>query len=164
MGSAILLATAAIMVRLTSANDVAVSDRTVRLSDVAELAGTDAPALHDIVIAALKDSGAPQEVRRIDVAHLIRRALPAAKVVGTLSGSIRIHGPAIAVPLPAPAYSDEPEVRRGDKVTVTSTVGPVAIRRQVVALQEATARQKRVFVRSSDGEIFSAPLQAGEAR
>jgi hypothetical protein len=163
VGSAILFAAAAIMVRLTSANDVALSDRTVRLSDVAELAGTDAPAFHDIVIAALKDSGAPQEVRRIDVAHLIRRALPAAKVIGTLSGSIRIHAPPTAL-VPPSTYADDPEVRRGDKLTVTSTVGPVAIQRQVVALQQATARQKRVFVRSSDGEIFSAPLQAGDAR
>ena len=149
------------IVRLTSASDIAVGDRIVRLSDVAE---TDDPALNEIVIAALKDSGAPREVRRIDVAHLIRRALPTAKVFGDLSGSIRFHAPAVAAPPSPPAYADEPEVRRGDKMTVTSTVGPVAIQRQVVALQEATPRQKRVFVRSSDGEIFSAPLQGGDAR
>jgi len=156
-------AAADILVRLTSASDVELKDRFVRLSDVAEISGTDVPAFNELIIAALKDSATPQGLRRIGLAQLVRRALPTATVVGDLSGSIRFHAPQPGVARP-PAYTDERQIREGDNLTVTATVGVVAIRRQVVALQDATRRDTRVFVRSTDGEVFAAPIEAGAAQ
>jgi len=156
------LATASILAALTPAEDIAIKDRVVRLSDVAAVSGLSAEAANTIEIAEL--AGPNVTISRKDLARLIGRAVPAIRVAGALTGSIRIHAPA-AKPVPQPRpYIDDPEVRRGDKLTVSSSVGPVAIERRVVALQDASTRQRRVFVRSSDGEVFAAPVQTGAAQ
>lgn len=162
MDSAIFSAAAAagLMVRVTSAPDVEVSDRTVHLEQVATVAGPGATAARGVVVAGLAGGSTVGEISRADLARLIRRAVPAATVVGDLSGRIRIHSPAAAGPFPAAAYADDRRVARGDKLTLSATVGPVTVRRKVVAVQDATSRHKRVFVRSSDGEVFAAPIGA----
>lgn len=53
-----------------------------------------------------------------------------------------------------------PGVRRGQRLTLASSVGPVMIERPVTAVQAAKPRDRRIFVRTADGEILSAPLQA----
>jgi hypothetical protein len=51
-------------------------------------------------------------------------------------------------------------VRSGDRLTLISVAGPVLIERQVEALQPARAGE-RLFVRSPDGQVFSARYEAG---
>jgi hypothetical protein len=55
-------------------------------------------------------------------------------------------------------------VKRGDVLTLVAAAGPVEIRRRVSALQTATGRQRRLFVRAEDGVVFSARLPAGNAK
>ena len=50
-----------------------------------------------------------------------------------------------------------PDVDKGDELTLLSTVGPVSVERQVVALQ-AGRSGGRVFVRDAEGQVVSAPL------
>jgi hypothetical protein len=57
--------------------------------------------------------------------------------------------------------TDAPAVARGDKLTLVSKAGPVTISRQVTALQSAAPEHRRLFVRTEDGSVFSAPLAAG---
>ena len=158
MDSAILSAAAAagLVIRLTGAPDVQLSDRSIQVSDVAQVDGLDAAVVGARVIAEVMAEG-PVEVSRDDLARLIRRAVPAADVTGQASGSIRIHSPAAPVAGTASPYVDERQVTRGNELTLTTTAGPVTIRRKVVALQDATSRHSKVFVRSADGEVFAAP-------
>jgi hypothetical protein len=60
--------------------------------------------------------------------------------------------------------TDAPAVARGDKLTLVSKAGPVTISRQVTALQSAAPEQRRLFVRTDDGSVFSAPITAGASR
>jgi flagella basal body P-ring formation protein FlgA len=63
------------------------------------------------------------------------------------------------IALPAP-----PAVTPGEALTLVSTVGPVTIRRSVVALQPAKAGE-RLFVRDEEGQVTSvalAPADEGE--
>jgi hypothetical protein len=48
-----------------------------------------------------------------------------------------------------------PEVREGDSVTLSTTVGPITVERQVVALQ-AAHEGAEFFVRGGDGNVFVA--------
>jgi hypothetical protein len=160
----IAAAAATIVVRLTDAAQVEVSDRDVRLSDVAAIAGPNDSDLGNVVLATLAGRSATQEVSRSDLAQLIRRAVPRAEIVGELSGRIRVHAQSAPTSEAASTYSDEPQVRRGDKLTLNAAVGPVDIQREVVALQSASRRHKRVFVRSSEGEVFAAPIEGGAAK
>jgi hypothetical protein len=57
-------------------------------------------------------------------------------------------------------FAKAPLVSRGDKLTLVSTAGPVTITRQVRAVQTASTSQRRLFVRTSDGEVFAAPLDS----
>lgn len=59
--------------------------------------------------------------------------------------------------------AETPAVERGDTLRLISRVGPVAISRPVIALQAASLSH-RLFVRTEDGEIFSAALQAGASQ
>ena len=132
------------------------------VTDVAAVTGGDAETARKVEVAEL--AGPRVTISRKDLARLIGRAVPAIRVAGALTGTIRIHAPATNSIVRGEAYADEPQVRRGDELTLGSAVGPVAIERKVVALQEASARQRRVFVRSADGEIFAASAQAGAAK
>jgi len=49
-----------------------------------------------------------------------------------------------------------PAVRRGDKVLIGATAGPVLVQRTVVALQDAARPGERLFVRDGDGAVFAA--------
>lgn len=60
--------------------------------------------------------------------------------------------------------TEAPSISRGDKLTLVSKDGPVTILRQVTALQDAGPHQHRLFVRTGDGAVFSAPLAAGAAQ
>ena len=51
-----------------------------------------------------------------------------------------------------------PEVLAGDRVTLSTTVGPITVERQVVALQ-AAHKGANFFVRGSDGAVFIASPQ-----
>lgn len=55
-----------------------------------------------------------------------------------------------------------PDVDRGDRLTLASTVGPVRVERQVVALQAGRAGG-RVFVRDAEGQVLAAPLAVAES-
>ncbi|HZF44360.1 MAG TPA: flagella basal body P-ring formation protein FlgA [Sphingomonadaceae bacterium] len=50
-----------------------------------------------------------------------------------------------------------PDIDKGDELTLRSTVGPVSVERQVVALQSGRSGG-RVFVRDAEGQVVSAPL------
>ena len=65
---------------------------------------------------------------------------------------------------PQPYVTEAPLVERGQNLTLTSAAGAVVVRRPVVALQDATAKDKRLFVRTDDGQVFSAPLASGAAQ
>jgi flagella basal body P-ring formation protein FlgA len=60
--------------------------------------------------------------------------------------------------------TDAPPVARGDKLALVSKSGPVTIVRHVTALQSAAPEQRRLFVRTEDGSVFSAPIAAGASR
>jgi flagella basal body P-ring formation protein FlgA len=68
-----------------------------------------------------------------------------------------------SAPLPAGtrlgrlALSAAPDIDKGDELTLRSTVGPVSVERQVVALQPGRSGG-RVFVRDAEGQVMSAPL------
>ncbi|WP_034158880.1 hypothetical protein [Sphingomonas sp. ERG5] len=48
-------------------------------------------------------------------------------------------------------------IRKGEPLTLVSTVGPVRIDRVVTAMQDGNG--KRIFVRDQDGQVFAAPLR-----
>ncbi len=150
------LIAAIILVRLTSAGELQLAHRVVHLPDVAIVTGLEAEAANRIVIAEL--AGPHVTISRKDLARLIERAVPASRVTGALSGSIRILAPVPAPPAQPASYVDEPQVSRGDRLTVTSRVGPVVVERLAIALQDATRRQKKLFVTTADGEVFAAPV------
>lgn len=58
---------------------------------------------------------------------------------------------------------EAPAIGRGQTMNFVSRSGPVTISRTVTALQPAAKRQRRLFVKTVDGLIFSAPL-AGVAQ
>ncbi|HKC03569.1 MAG TPA: hypothetical protein VKC17_09730 [Sphingomicrobium sp.] len=156
---------AAVAVRLTPAADVAVADGHVRLADIAEVSGADAAAFAGIEIARVPGNVAALPIARVKLASLIERAIPGARVSGDLDGHVTLHSmtaPSAAVSLP---YSpDTPAIERGQKLTLVSTVGPVVIQRPVVAAQSAAKSDSRLFVRTDDGEVISAPLAGGDAQ
>jgi len=161
-GPLTLAVAGSVIAALTNAGDVTLKDHVVRLSDVAVVTGPDAETANRIEVAEL--AGPLVTISRKDLARLIVRAAPAIRVAGASTGSIRIHAPA-ANPVARPApYADEPKIRRGDELKVGASVGPVTIERSVIALQDASARQRRLFVRSSDGEVFATPVRSGDAK
>ncbi len=58
-----------------------------------------------------------------------------------------------------PAAISLPMIATGQTVTVRASVGPVVVERDVTALQSARAGQ-RFFVRSADGQVFTATAPA----
>ena len=52
-------------------------------------------------------------------------------------------------------------VRRGDKLALSSRVGPVTITRPVTALQSVRAGDKQLFVKTDDGEVFAVAIGPG---
>jgi hypothetical protein len=181
---------ASLVAVLSGPGEVHLAQREVRLSDVAEVRGAGAEAARSLVIARLP-AGAARQVRRSVLAQLVRRSLPNLQVIGDTRGSVILKSPAAATaearcfePVSeraagesaAPAavarcgsvaavYVPEPPlVRRGDKLTLRSTAGPVIITREVVALQDARSIQQHLFVRSADGQVFAAPLHTRESQ
>lgn len=55
-------------------------------------------------------------------------------------------------------------VRQGERLTLASRAGSVIIERPVTALQTARPGDGRIFVRTDDGEILSAPIELGVAK
>jgi hypothetical protein len=158
-GAFILAAAVGLIATPTSAREVTVRDRDVRVSDVATIAGA-SQAVRDVVIARLPSSGTERVLTGDQLAQLIRHALPGATVVGALQSSITIRS---AAPAPqhaemAPYVPPSPLMHRGDKLALTSSSDVIRIERPVVALQDASASAKRVFVRTGDGQVFAAPL------
>lgn len=152
--AALLLAGAGLVVKLTSLGEVGLSGPSVRLSDVAD--GALPAQVRTAVIASVAPEEREVDVRRSDLADLIRRALPGARVEGSLAGTVRLRVPGRMAPAPA-RFSDGRAVRRGEALTVSSVSGPVRIERRVVALQDLGSGGRKLFVRSADGEIFAAP-------
>jgi flagella basal body P-ring formation protein FlgA len=51
-----------------------------------------------------------------------------------------------------------PDIRRGEIVTISTTIGPVQIKRSAIALQSGSGG-KSVFVRTQDGQILTVAVQ-----
>ena len=52
-----------------------------------------------------------------------------------------------------------PVIAKGDRLTLVSQVGPITIERPVTALQGARPHDRRIFVRTDDGDVFAAPIR-----
>ena len=152
---------AGVLIRLIPAAEIPISDGHVRLADVAE---APSPSIGAIEIARLP-IGTTRTIARARLAGLIERAVPGAEISGDLKGTVALRStsvPPVAISLP---YSpDAPAAERGQKLMLVSTVGPVVIQRPVVAAQSAAKSDKRLFVRTDDGEVISIPLSAGAAK
>jgi flagella basal body P-ring formation protein FlgA len=59
-----------------------------------------------------------------------------------------------------PYVAQAPAIEPGQKLTLTAHAGPAVIERPVIALQEARKGDARLFVKTDDGEVFSAPIQS----
>lgn len=156
---------AAVTVHLTSANHIEVSGERLRLADVAEIRGADAASARMLEIARVRSTATPQTISRSQLIQLIRQAVPGADIRGKTAGAVAIRSIADALPPQPGVYEAEaPTVTRGQRVRLSSVVGPVTIERTVTALQNAGSSAMRLFVRSDDGEVFSAPLGTGTMR
>lgn len=60
--------------------------------------------------------------------------------------------------------AEAPALRRGDKLRLASKVGPVTIERPVTLAQGARPNGRKVFVRTNDGEIIAAKIEAEGAQ
>ena len=150
-----------VLIRLTPAAEMQVSDGRVRLADVADVPTASVGAIEIARIPA----GATRTISRRQLANLVERAVPGARISGDLDGTVILHSaraPTAAAPQP---YAPQgPAVERDQKLTLVSTAGSVVVERPVVAVQSATKADKRLFVQTEDGDIISAPLAAGKAR
>jgi hypothetical protein len=133
--------------------------RTIRIRIVPR-----APRLRDgcLVTNAAVARGAAITARSIAPATCDPARDPASVRFDTRTGSLRA-----AAPLAAGAYLGRTAVpadiaiEPGARVTLVSSVGPVRIERAVTALQPGRPGRS-LFVRDADGEVFAAPLAAGE--
>ena len=66
--------------------------------------------------------------------------------------------PAAPMASQRPYVAESPVIERGSKLTLVSSAGAIVVQRPVVALQSASARDKGLFVQTSDGAVLSAPL------
>lgn len=148
---------------LVAAPMAVVAPRSVQLSEpllrVADVVTSPAalPVLRrSLVIARLPRTASRITLSRAALASLVRRALPGVALADTeVAGNVTfmlpqqvLHAPRTAVPLAA-----KPPIVPGQTLQLASRVGPVGIERPVTALQ--VSRGKRVFVRDTDGTVFS---------
>jgi len=162
-GSFAFLFLAGAVATLTAAAEVRVPCQDVYLTDVASVSGAGDGS--GFLIARLPRAGASIRLSKTQLAALVRRRIPGLEVDGGLKGGILIRSmAAVESKLERPVYvAEAPLVDRHQKLTLTSTSGPVTIERPVVALQRATKRDSRIFVRTSDGAVMSVPLWAAGA-
>lgn len=150
---------AALVATLTSASEVQVPSRDVHLGDVSKITGTNAESTTSWTIARLPRAGAAVTLSRSQLADLVRRLVPGAMIAGCAGKPVTIRSAAMAAPArPKPYVPETPTVERGQKLTLRSAAGPVVIERPVIALQSASQSDKRLFVRTADGDVISAPL------
>ena len=152
-------------VTLTSAHELRLASRNLRLGDVATVSGPEAGGLRALTIARLPQ-GVAVRLSRAELAALVRRAMPGARVVGDLGGALTLRSVAPITRHPkSPTYvAEAPVIARGQALTLTATMGSAVIERPVVALQNARKGDKRLFVGTGDGAVLSAPLQMGAAQ
>lgn len=102
------------------------------------------------------------------MADLIRRAAPGLIVRAAGDGTIELIGPAetsAATREKAPVNSTRaelaaaPAIKRGDRLFLVSTVGPIVIDRPVTALQTSELPSGKVFVRTDDGDVLAVQAQ-----
>lgn len=166
-GGIIIAALAAgLAVTLTGAGEISVPHRDITLSDVAILSGIGSETARGLVIARLPAAGGTRQLARSALLDLVRRSVPGAKIAGPTAGVLVIRS---AAPEPrrleAQDYAEPaPAVHRGEKLVLSSRAGAVRIERPVTAVQDASARAARVFVRTDDGQVFAAPLKSDSAR
>lgn len=161
-----LIAAAAIaIVTLTGAHELRLASRDLRLGDVATISGQHAGSLRELTIARLPQCVSVR-LSRAELAALLQRAVPGATVVGDMGGALTLYSVAPITPRPMlKSYvAEAPTIARGQALTLTATMGSTVIERPVVALQNARKGDKRLFVRTGDGTVLSAPLQMGSAQ
>src|SRR5438067_930009 len=136
---------------LSGASELRVASRDVHVADVAMVRGPGSESIGQVVIARLPEA-ALKTVSRRELAALIERAVPEVRVAGDLHGEVAISSTASRAPRagPRPYVAEVPLVERGQNMTLTSAAGAVVIQRPVVALQNATAKDERLFVRTAD--------------
>lgn len=78
---------------------------------------------------------------RVTRAHVVPHALDAGAVI------------------PFARLIEAPALRRGDRLTLASKVGPVTIERPVTLAQGARPFDRKIFVRTNDGEILAARIR-----
>lgn len=154
-----LLLAAVPTVTLVAADEVRLSEREVRLGDVANV---EVGELNAVIVARVPDNRTTVRLSRSEVASLIRRALPGVEVEGSSASMMTLVAP--PRPTSAKVINDmkpamAPAVTKGQRLTLASHAGPVTIERPVTALQAARPVDQRIFVRTDDGEIFAAPIK-----
>lgn len=158
---------AAPSVALNASPEIHLTGREIRLGDVALVRGVgpeEQARLAARVIARLPDGGSSITLPRTALASLIRRAIPALSAsADDALVTIRRTTPKPSVPSAPVAQPETVDVKRGDELTLVSTVGPVRIQRRVIAAQPGRSG-RRIFVRDEDGQILSIPLSLADAR
>lgn len=164
-GAIFAFAGASLIASLSGASELRVASGDVHIADVAEVRGPGAKWIGQIMIAQLPE-GARKTLSRRQISELIERAVPAIQVSGHLDGNVVIASIAVPAPraMPRPYVAEARVVERGQALTLNSAAGAVVIQRPVIALQSATAKDMRVFVRTNDGTVLSAPLAKGAAK
>lgn len=85
---------------------------------------------------------------------------PAVRFDDRASANVAIRPIEAGTVIPDARLAEAPALRRGSPLSLASTVGPVTIERPVTLAQDARARDRRVFVRTNDGEILAAAINA----
>lgn len=155
--------TAAAAEPVTFRSEASVQGDIVRLSDVADLSALPASLRARTAATPVARLRSREEVLSSrTLARRARGAVPAlsAWIPDGPDQPIRMRSTEVAVQSRPPARTAAPPpsaVRAGDSVTLHVQVGPVAIEREVTALQTARAGRP-VFVRTADGVVLSARL------
>lgn len=139
----------------------------VRLGDVADVSP---------LPEALRDRAASTPVARMGAQRQVlssrvmseraRAAVPAlsAWLLSSADQLVQVDSDMVSE-TPAPsaptARPHEPDISRGDALTIRVAIGPVVVEREVHALQSGR-RGRPVFVRTAEGRVLSARVADGE--
>lgn len=93
--------------------------------------------------------------------HIAHQALRYDRASGA---NVALHDLEAGAIIAGAKLAEAPALRRGDRLSLSSSVGPVTIQRPVILVQDARPGDRQIFVKTNDGEILAAQIQAEGAK